>query len=421
MPKLGVVKPYDIPKQAVWEAYRKVAANKGAPGVDEVTLSEFDADLKNDLYKIWNRMSSGSYFPPPVRAVEIPKPHGGGVRVLGVPTVADRVAQTVVAMYLEEKAEPRFHPDSYGYRPAKRALDAVGVCRQRCWRYDWVVDLDVQKFFDTVPWNLVVKAVEAVTDCPWVLLYVKRWLAAPLQQPDGTLVERDKGTPQGSAASPILANLFMHFAFDNWMARRFPGCPFERFADDAVVHCRTKGQAEEVLGAIAARMEEVGLRLHPDKTRIVYCKDSDRRGDHEHTSFTFLGFTFRPRGAVRKNGQQFTSFLPAMSTEAFKAKGDELRAMRIDHRTTWSLNDLADWLNPIVGGWMGYYGRFYRSAMAPLLMRVSTYLRRWAGKKYRRLRSHGRFKRWWLGLLDRHPELFVHWRWVRSYSYTTAG
>ena len=421
MPKLGVVKPYDIPKQAVWEAYRKVAANKGAPGVDEVTLSEFDADLKNNLYKIWNRMSSGSYFPPPVRAVEIPKPHGGGVRVLGVPTVADRVAQTVVAMYLEEKAEPRFHPDSYGYRPAKRALDAVGVCRQRCWRYDWVVDLDVQKFFDTVPWNLVVKAVEAVTDCPWVLLYVKRWLAAPLQQPDGTLVERDKGTPQGSAASPILANLFMHFAFDNWMARRFPGCPFERFADDAVVHCRTKGQAEEVLGAIAARMEEVGLRLHPDKTRIVYCKDSDRRGDHEHTSFTFLGFTFRPRGAVRKNGQQFTSFLPAMSTEAFKAKGDELRAMRIDHRTTWSLNDLADWLNPIVGGWMGYYGRFYRSAMAPLLMRVSTYLRRWAGKKYRRLRSHGRFKRWWLGLLDRQPDLFVHWRWVRSYSYTTAG
>jgi RNA-directed DNA polymerase len=421
MPKLGVVKPYDIPKQAVWEAYRKVAANKGAPGVDEVTLSEFDADLKNNLYKIWNRMSSGSYFPPPVRAVEIPKPHGGGVRVLGVPTVADRVAQTVVAMYLEEKAEPRFHPDSYGYRPAKRALDAVGVCRQRCWRYDWVVDLDVQKFFDTVPWNLVVKAVEAVTDCPWVLLYVKRWLAAPLQQPDCTLVERDKGTPQGSAASPILANLFMHFAFDNWMARRFPGCPFERFADDAVVHCRTKGQAEEVLGAIAARMEEVGLRLHPDKTRIVYCKDSDRRGDHEHTSFTFLGFTFRPRGAVRKNGQQFTSFLPAMSTEAFKAKGDELRAMRIDHRTTWSLNDLADWLNPIVGGWMGYYGRFYRSAMAPLLMRVSTYLRRWAGKKYRRLRSHGRFKRWWLGLLDRQPDLFVHWRWVRSYSYTTAG
>ena len=206
MAKPHVDKPFDIPKQSVWEAYRRVAANKGAPGVDQVSLSEFEADLKNNLYKIWNRMSSGSYFPPPVRAVEIPKAHGGGTRVLGVPTIADRVAQTVVAGYLGERAEPRFHPDSYGYRPAKKALDAVATCRQRCWRYDWVIDLDVQKFFDSVPWEHIVKAVEAVTTSPWVLLYVKRWLAAPLQQPDGTLQERTKGTPQGSAASPILAN-----------------------------------------------------------------------------------------------------------------------------------------------------------------------------------------------------------------------
>jgi RNA-directed DNA polymerase len=416
MPKVGAVKSYDIPKQAVWEAYRKVAANKGAPGVDEVTLGEFEADLRNNLYKVWNRMSSGSYFPPPVRAVEIPKPHDRGVRLLGVPTIADRVAQTVVAGYLEERAEPRFHPDSYGYRPGKATWEAVGVCRQRCWRYDWVIDLDVQKFFDTVPWPLVVKAVEAVTDCRWVLLYVKRWLAAPLQMPDGTLTERDKGTPQGSAASPILANLFMHFALDNWMARRFPDCPWERYADDAVVHCRTRRQAEEVLAALAERMEQVGLRLHPDKTRIIYCKDGRRRGDHEHTSFTFLGFTFRARKAVDKKGEMFTSFLPAMSTEALQAKSDELRAMRIHHRTTSSLDDLAAWLNPIVAGWMGYYGRFYRSAMSPLLIRVSTYLRRWAGKKYRRLRSHGRFRRWWMGLLDRQPRLFAHWRWVRFYT-----
>jgi RNA-directed DNA polymerase len=288
MPKPHV-KPFDIPKQAVGEAYRRVAANKGAPGVDEQTLAEFEADLRNNLYKIWNRMSSGSYFPPPVKAVAIPKPHDGGVRLLGVPTVADRVAQTVVAMQLEEVAEPRFHPDSYGYRPRRSALDAVGVCRQRCWRKDWVIDLDVQKFFDSVPWDLIVKAVEAVTDTAWVLLYVKRWLAAPLQLPDGTLAERTKGTPQGSAVSPILANLFMHFAFDNWMARRFPAVPFERYADDAVVHCVSRRQAEDVLAAIAERMGEVGLRLHPDKTRIVYCKDDTRRADHEHTSFTFLG------------------------------------------------------------------------------------------------------------------------------------
>ena len=245
---------------------------------------------------------------------------------------------------------------------------------------------------------------------------MKRWLAAPLQLPGGTLVERDKGTPQGSAVSPILANLFMHFAFDNWMARRFPAVPFERYADDAVVHCVSRRQAEDVLAAVAERMGEVGLRLHPDKTRIVYCKDDTRRADHEHTSFTFLGFSFRARPARRKNGELFMSFLPAMSTEALKAKGARLRALRIHRRTTLSLDDLAAWLNPIIAGWMNYYGRFYRSVMSRLLIRVSTYLRRWAGKKYRRLRAHGRFRRWWAGLLDRQPGLFAHWKWVRSYA-----
>ena len=408
-------KPFDIPKPMVWEAYRRVAANKGAPGVDGQSLERFEADLENNLYKIWNRMSSGTYFPPPVRAVEIPKPHGGGVRTLGVPTVADRVAQTVVAMHLGERAEPRFHPDSYGYRPGKSAHEAVSTCRVRCWKNDWLIDLDVQKFFDEVPWDLVVKAVEAVTDAPWVLLYVKRWLAAPLQQPDGTLVERDEGTPQGSAVSPILANLFMHYAFDTWMTRNYPGCPFERYADDGVVHCKSRRQAECVLAGITTRMNEVGLRLHPEKTRVVYCKDSNRGGKHEHTTFTFLGFTFRPREAINsKNGSHFTSFQPAISPEALKAKSAELRALRIHRHTNLSLDDLAGWLNPIIAGWINYYGRFYRSALYPLLSRVNTYLRRWAGKKYRRLRNHGRFSRWWAGLLARAPGLFVHWKWVRT-------
>ncbi|MGH9092654.1 MAG: group II intron reverse transcriptase/maturase [Acidimicrobiales bacterium] len=410
-------KPFDIPKQMVWEAYRRVAANKGAPGVDDESLGKFESDLKNNLYRIWNRMSSGSYFPPPVKAVEIPKSHGGGVRVLGVPTVGDRVAQTVVAMHLEGRAEPMFHPDSYGYRPKRSALDAVGACRERCWTKDWTIDLDVRKFFDTVPWHLVIKAVEAVTDTPWVLLYVKRWLAAPLQLPDGTLRERLMGTPQGSAVSPVLANLFMHFAFDRWMEKNFPSCPFERYADDAVVHCTTKRQAEQVLEGISMRMEEVGLSLHPDKTQIVYCKDAKRRGSHEHTKFTFLGFEFRARPARRKDGKKFISFLPAMSPEALKAKGTELRCMRIHRRTTLSLDDLAQWLNPIVAGWMQYYGRFYRSAMSPLLQRVNAYLRRWAGMKYRRLRSHRRFKAWWGGLIDRQPALFAQWRWARSWSF----
>ena len=262
-------KPFDISKRAVWEAWEKVKANKGAPGVDEVTVAEFESDLKNNLYKIWNRLSSGTYFPPPVRAVEIPKPHGEGTRILGVPAVGDRVAQTVVAGVIEARAEPVFHPDSYGYRPGRSALDAVAACRQRCWENDWVIDLDIRKFFDTVPWELAVKAIQAVTDLPWVVLYVRRWLAAPLALPDGTLQQRDRGTPQGSAVSPVIANLFLHYAFDMWMAREFPGVPFERYVDDAVIHCATECQARQVLAALQERMTEVGLALHPDKTRIV--------------------------------------------------------------------------------------------------------------------------------------------------------
>jgi RNA-directed DNA polymerase len=407
-------KPFAIPKVMVWEAWRRVKANKGAPGVDGQDLDQFEADLRDNLYKVWNRMSSGSYFPPPVKAVEIPKPHGNGVRLLGVPTIADRVAQTVVAMHLEERADHRFHPDSYGYRPGKSAHEALAVCRQRCWKNDWAIDLDVQKFFDEVPWDLVVKAVRAVTDCRWALLYVKRWLAAPLQRPDGALKKRSKGTPQGSAVSPILANLFMHFAFDSWMARNAPGCPFERYADDVIVHCKTRRQAEHVLGRIAQRMQEVGLRLHPDKTRIVYCKDGQRRAQHEHTSFTFLGYAFRARGA-RSKGRNFTGFLPAISPEALTAKSVELRRMRIHRRTDLTLDDLARWLNPIVSGWINYYGRFYRTALDPLLKRVNAYLRRWAGRKYKRLRTNKRYSRWLAGLLARQPGLFTHWRLVRTY------
>jgi RNA-directed DNA polymerase len=408
-------KSFAISRLMVWEAWRRVKANKGAPGVDGQDLEEFEADLRDNLYKIWNRMSSGSYFPPPVKAVEIPKPHGSGVRMLGVPTIADRVAQTVVAMHLEERADHRFHPDSYGYRRGKSAHDALAVCRRRCWRYAWVIDVDVQAFFDEVPWDLVVRAVETVTDARWVLLYVKRWLAAPLEHPDGSLEQRRRGTPQGSAVSPILTNLFMHYAFDTWMARNFPSCPFERYADDAVVHCRSRRQAEYVLGRVAARINEVGLRLHPDKTRIVYCKDGRRRAEHEHTSFTFLGYAFRARGARSKNGRNFTGFLPAISPEALKAKGARLRELRIHRRTDLSLDGLARWLNPIIAGWIRYYGRFYRTALDPLLKRVNTYLRRWAGRKYKRLRTHKRFSRWWTGLLAREPGLFAHWSVVRSY------
>jgi group II intron reverse transcriptase/maturase len=405
-------KSFAIPKLLVWEAWRRVKANKGAPGVDGEDLEQFETDLKSNLYRVWNRMSSGTWFPPPVRAVVIPKPHGGGVRMLGVPTIADRVAQTTVAMFLEPLVEPRFHPDSYGYRPGKSAHDALATCRQRCWRYDWVIDLDVQKFFDEVPWDLTIKAVQAVTDSPWVLLYVKRWLAAPLQHPDGTLEQRERGTAQGSAVSPVLANLFMHYAFDAWMLREYPGCPFERFADDAIVHCVSRREAEAVLAGITERMTEVGLRLHPDKTRIVYCKDSNRRDKHEHVSFTFLGYAFRPRQARNKNGVIFTCFLPAISPEALKAKRTVIRRLRIHRHTTMTLADLAIWLNPIITGWMNYYGRYRRTAMRPLLEQINLYLRRWAGRKYKRLKAYKRFKQWRIRIAAHQPRLFAHWQWV---------
>jgi len=265
-------KPFAIPKQLVWEAYQRVRANKGAAGVDGQSIADFEVDLKNNLYKIWNRMSSGTYFPPAVMAVEIPKTgSGGGTRMLGVPTVADRVAQTVAALALQARTESVFHPDSYGYRPRRSALDAVATCRQRCWKKDWVIDLDVAKFFDSVPWDLMIQAVQAniTTDQRWVLLYVKRWLQAPLALPDGTVQDRNRGTPQGSSISPVLANLFMHYAFDMWLTREFPTVEFERYADDAVVHCVTQRQAREVLAALVVRMGEVGLLLHPDKTKIV--------------------------------------------------------------------------------------------------------------------------------------------------------
>ena len=405
-------KSFEISKWEVQEAWEKVRANKGAPGVDGCSVEEFEKDLRNNLYKIWNRMSSGSYFPPPVLAVEIPKPHGGGVRVLGVPTVADRVAQTVVARRLEREVEPIFHPSSWGYRPGRSALDAVGACRKRCWMSDWAIDLDIQKFFDTVPWDLMVKAVEKHTDQPWVVLYVKRWLSAPLQHVDGTLVERDRGTPQGSAVSPVLANLFLHYAFDAWMAREFPNVAFERYVDDAVVHCRTQAQAERVRRAIAERMEQVGLRLHPDKTKIVYCQDRRRRGSHEHTSFTFLGFTFRQRKVRDKDGKTFTGFAPAISKNALKKISAEVRSWRLHQHIGRTFAQLAQWVNPRVRGWMQYYGAFYRSELYPLLARINTYLVRWLRHKYKRLGGLKKTRQCWEGIIKEHPRLFTHWQWV---------
>ncbi len=404
-------KPFQISKWVVWEAYQRVKANKGAAGADGQTIEQFEQDLKGNLYKLWNRLSSGSYFPPPVKAVEIPKAGGRGVRVLGVPTVADRIAQTVAAMYLERVVEPIFHPDSYGYRPGRSALDAVGTCRERCWRNDWVIDLDVQAFFDSVDHSLLLKAVERHTDQQWVLLYVKRWLVAPLQRQDGTVVARDRGTPQGSAISPVLANLFMHYAFDTWLARVFPAVTFERYCDDAVIHCTSEEQARQVGDALARRLADVGLKLHPGKTRIVYCKDADRRGSYEHTAFTFLGYAFRPRLAKSRHGHHFVSFLPAVSTDAVKAMSREIRSWHLARRSDKTLDDLARMFNSIVQGWINYYGRFYKSELLYLLRRLNRHLARWACRKFKRLRRRERRAMAWLAEVARRaPRLFAHWR-----------
>ena len=410
------LKPFDISKAEVWEAWGKVRGNKGAGGVDGVSLEAFEKDLKDNLYKVWNRMASGTYLPPDVKAVAIPKANGG-TRVLGVPTVADRVAQTVVATHLMERVEDVFHPDSYGYRPGKSAHDALESCRRRCWRYDWVVEFDIRAFFDTVPWGKLVSAVQAHTEARWVVLYVRRWLAAGLRLPDGTTAQRTAGTPQGSAVSPVLANLFLHYALDTWIAREHPGCPFERYADDGVIHCRTLIQAQQVLAALHARMAEVGLQLHPDKTGIVYCQDSNRRGKFDRIEFTFLGYTFRPREAQNKDGRRFTAFLPAVSRHALERMSRTVHSWHLHRRTGSEVSTLARTINPVLRGWMAYYGRFYHTALAPLLYRVNTYLLRWIRKKYR-VGWKEAIRRMAFAYRLR-PRAFAHWKWATPAQTTT--
>jgi RNA-directed DNA polymerase len=405
-------KSHVIPKRLVWDAWLKVKEKGGAAGADGVSIEQFEEDLSGNLYALWNRMSSGSYFPGPVRAVEIPKKgKKGGIRVLGIPNVVDRVAQKAAAMALEPSVEPVFHEDSYGYRPGRAPVDAVAVCRERCFRGDWVVDLDIRAFFDSVSWDLMLRAVARHSDQKWVVMYVERWLKAPMLMSDGTLVPRVKGTPQGSPISPVLANLFLHYALDAWMVREFPAVPFERFADDAVIHCVSERQARVVREAVARRLVEVGLELHPEKTRIVYCKDSNRRGTYEQVSFTFCGYTFRPREAYNKRqGVGFTAFLPAVSAGKLTAMSRRVSSWRIHRRVNLTLDDLAAPINQVLRGWFAYFTAFYPSAVSPLCQRVDNHLVRWARWKYKRLeRSDRRARAWLREVRTREPELFVHW------------
>ncbi len=419
--RVNEAKPFDIPKREVWEAFKKVRANQGAAGVDGQTIEAFEADLASSLYKLWNRMSSGSYHPAPVRRVMIPK-SGGGERPLGIPTVADRVAQQVVKQRLERVLEPIFHDDSYGYRPGRSAIDAIRQARQRCWRSDWVLDIDIKSFFDTLDWELLLKAVRAHTDCPWVLLYVERWLKAPVQLEDGGIVQREAGTPQGGVISPLLANLFLHYAFDMWMAREFPHIPFERYADDIICHCRSEAEARALWRELETRFSTCKLTLHPQKTKIVYCKDWNRRGDYPVISFDFLGYNFRPRKSIWHGKLHVHSFLPAISPKAITAIGRAIRAWRLHHWVQMSLEDLAERYNKYIQGWIGYFGHFYGGRLSQTLRRIDVFLIRWARRKYRRLLRRPRGARYWLAhVRQSQPTLFAHWRFVAQGGRTSRA
>jgi len=394
----------------VWDAYKRVKANKGSAGVDKVSMTEYEKRLKDNLYKIWNRMSSGTYFPPPVKAVAIPKKQGGE-RILGVPTVSDRIAQMVVKIYFEPKVESFFHEDSYGYRPGKSAHQALEVTRKRCWRFDWLLEYDIVGLFDNIPHDLMMRAVRKYTDCKWILLYIERWLKAPMQQEDGVLVERDKGTPQGGVVSPVLSNLFLHYAFDHWMVKNFPSNPWARYADDGVVHCHTEQEAKHLLAKLTERFCECGLELHPEKTRLVYCKDDDRREHHPLTKFDFLGYTFRPRRAKNRYGKYFVSFLPAISNKAAKVIRQTIHDWRIHLKPDKTLEDISRMFNSTIRGWIQYYGRFYKSALYPSLRYMNRALVYWVRRKYKRFSTHRRRAEHWLGnLAKREPRLFAHWQ-----------
>lgn len=410
-------KPFDIPKRLIWKAWKRVAANKGAPGVDKESIEAYQNNLGGNLYKLWNRMSSGSYQPQPVRQVLIPK-GDDSYRSLGIPTVADRTAQMAVKMVLEPRLEQIFHAGSYGYRPGKSAQQAVAQARRNCWRYDWVVDMDIKAFFDTIDHDLMMRAVEKHVPEKWIRLYIRRWLKSPVRLVEGGLQQRHCGTPQGGVISPLLANLYLHYAFDNWMSRNHPGVPFERYADDVICHCRTKVEAETLLANLKERLGSCGLQLHPIKTQVVYCKDDKRDEDHPHTRFDFLGFSFHRRTQRDRYGNLFTGINPAVSRKALKRMNQAIRNLNIHRSTVVTLPELAKRLNPMVRGWIAYYGAFYPEPLKRFLIRIDLRLGRWARNKYKRLRGHKRRSWAWLARCRSvWPGLFVHWDYLFSKGY----
>jgi RNA-directed DNA polymerase len=402
-------KSYEISKHQVFEAYKRVKANRGAPGIDGMDFTAFEKDLKNNLYKIWNRMSSGSYMPTAVKGVEIPK-KDGKKRLLGVPTLMDRTAQMVVRMNFEPLVEPVFCKDSYGYRPNRSATDAIGITRQRCWKMPWLIEYDIKGLFDHIDHELMMKAVRKHTENKWVILYIERFLRAPIVMPDGSVQERTSGTPQGGVISPVLANLYMHYAFDHWMERRHPRNPWARYADDGIIHCWKKADAEQLLKELEERMKACKLDIHPDKTRIVYCKSDRYQGNHEHEEFTFLGYTFRRRYTRNKQGEFFNGFSPATSKSAGQGLRDRIRDIRKRNKSV-SIEELAKLVNPVIRGWFNYFSKFAAGSAKRILTYVNLTIARWTKSKYKSMKgSTLKAMKFLKRIAKCNPNLFYHWQ-----------
>lgn len=404
-------KSFEISKQLVMEAYKRVKANRGTSGIDDVTIADFESNLKGNLYKIWNRMCSGSYLPSAVKLVEIPKSNGGK-RPLGIPTVGDRVAQMVVVMTIEPDIEPHFHEDSYAYRPKKSALDAVEKAKERSYTFHWVLDLDIKGFFDNIDHELLIKALERHVKCKWAMMYIKRWLSVPYQLKDGTQVERTKGVPQGSVIGPLLANLFLHYTFDEWMKRNHSNISFERYADDTICHCVSLKQAEFIHRAIKKRFAECKLELNEEKTKIVYCKKNHRDIAYDCIQFDFLGYTFRPRRSIDTHGEVFLNFSPAISKKARTKIWETIREWNHNYWVQMKLEDIAKQINPIIQGWINYYGKFNPRKLKEVLQRINLKLSRWVRNKFKGFRKFKTQAIHRLGdIALKNPDLFAHWSW----------
>ena len=402
-------KPFKISKQIVKIAFDRVKENKGTYGIDEQSIADFEENLKDNLYKIWNRMSSGTYFPKPVKAVAIPKKNGG-TRILGIPTVEDRVAQMVTKIYFEPNVEKIFYEDSYGYRPNKSAIQAVGVLRERCWRKDWVVDFDITGLFDNIRHNYLIEMVKRHTKEQWVILYIERWLKTPFKMQDGTIVERTAGTPQGGVISPVLANLFLHYVFDDFMSKEFSSIPWVRYADDGALNCVSIKQAKYIIKVLDKRFRTFGLELNLSKTKIVYCKDEDRKGDYENISFDFLGYTFKPRYAKSKYGKYFISFLPAISEKAKKAIRKEIRSWKLQLKAEKNIKEIAQMYNSKIQGWINYYSHYCKTECYKCLRYINRCLIKWAWKKYKKINSRKRASKLLYTIASRDKNIFAHWR-----------